>query len=798
MQNSIIEIFQLIEKAIEYALADAYYLMPVIGSIQLFLIGIFFKRKKLTYLSLFLFLLFCSIFPFAKLIPNLGSDAFSEFQKINLDEVYFYIKTLNFFAGWSVKHYILWFLIICVYITSIIILFFISKKITFFNFLKTNYFIVVGIILIPTTLNLYKVSILYNSSIIEKENQLKNIDYKLDTINIKLDKSRDLSVFLYIGEATSRLHWSLYDYFRSTNINLENFSNSNQLIIYDNIHSTHTHTSPSLMDALTIKANTRNDNLKLASEKIRYSLIDILNSTSITTSLYSTQAKSGSWNLASSLIFKNANNKIYSTKYNLGNANYINKDKPYDHVFLKELTKEIDNSLERNNFYVFHSYAGHGNYKKNIPKEYHKNIDDFYSRHNNKAIFGKEFRNNQKEFLENYDSAMNYISDNIVYSLNEISKKDKPIVFIYTSDHGESPLTGRAHDSSRFIWEMASVPFLVYFNDAAKLKYPELFKNIELRSLKKNRNLLSNLPSLILELFNIKIFDENSNLMKVSVCKFGNNDCFEDYHIIRKQLNSLGVVRLDYPIENNESFIDNTDRPTTFSNMKNYFSKIKSDLEICSHRTNSIARFIRFNSILNCMEIDVIIENDYLDVRHSTEKSTSLNLEDLIRIQKEKENILWLDVKQIKDVNQCEQLLNILKNIHSKNEKINLFIEFPSSIINKISSYEKCISDIKSMNFIISFYIPNNVKSECIEEQSSQISNDNRCQYLNKILKKINNSNLFSDISFDYKNYDILKDNELIDNFTLNTWHIPDEIINLIDDKRFRLVIPFNDGINYN
>ena len=36
------------------------------------------------------------------------------------------------------------------------------------------------------------------------------------------------------------------------------------------------------------------------------------------------------------------------------------------------------------------------------------------------------------------------------------------------------------------------------------------------------------------------------------------------------------------------------------------------------------------------MEIDVIIENDYLDVRHSTEKSTSLNLEDLIRIQKKK------------------------------------------------------------------------------------------------------------------------------------------------------------------
>ena len=62
----------------------------------------------------------------------------------------------------------------------------------------------------------------------------------------------------------------------------------------------------------------------------------------------------------------------------------------------------------------------------------------------------------------------------------------------------------------------------------------------------------------------------------------------------------------------------------------------------------------------------MIIENDYLDVRHSTEKSTSLNLEDFDKIQKEKENILWLDVKQIKDVNQCEQLLNILKYTFKK------------------------------------------------------------------------------------------------------------------------------------
>ena len=60
--------------------------------------------------------------------------------------------------------------------------------------------------------------------------------------------------------------------------------------------------------------------------------------------------------------------------------------------------------------------------------------------------------------------------------------------------------------------------------------------------------------------------------------------------------------------------------------MKNYFLNKGSDMEICSHRTNSIARFIRFNAILNCMEIDVYIENDNLDVKHSIEDSTSLKL----------------------------------------------------------------------------------------------------------------------------------------------------------------------------
>ncbi len=788
-----LEILQLFQKALHFAQKDLYYLFPVIGSIQILFIGLFYKKKYLIFLSFILFLLFSALFPFAKLIPNLGSDAFSEFQKINLSEVYFYIKTLNFFAGWTIKHYILWLFIITFYIIFIFILLFISKKISFINFLNINYIIVLFIIIIPTSINFYKVSILYNSSIVEKKNQSKNIIYDIKNLNIQTQSSRNLSLIFYIGEATSRLHWSIYDYFRHTNKNLEKFAKDNPLILFDNIFSTHTHTSPSLLDTLTFKVNQKeNKELKIISDYSRYPIVDILNQASINTKLYSTQAKSGSWNLASGLIFKNAKEKKYSFKHNLGNANYIDKDRLFDHEFLKEFTNTIKKDSERNNFYVFHSYAGHGNYKKNIPEKYHEYIDDFYLDKNKKSIFGKKFKYNQKEFLENYDSAMKYISDNIVFTLNEISNLEKPIIFIYTSDHGESPLTGRGHDSSRFIWEMSSVPFLIYFNDQAKIEYPDLFNKLNLRSNQNKREILGNMPSLILEVFNINIFNNDQELDKVSKCKFGDGKCLPDYHTIRNQLDTLGVVNLIYPKNYQKNYVDNTDRATTFSNMKNYFLNKGNNLEICSHRTNSIARFIRFNAILNCMEIDIIIEDEFLEVSHSKNESVDLNLEELIKIQKDKKNVLWLDVKNVKNVKNCVKLNKFLRNIKMRNNHINFFIEYPSYIIENLSDYEECIKTSKSMNFMTSFYIPNNLKFICGEV------NTNRCQYSENILKQLYDSGLFTDISFDYKNYEFLKRSEYIDKFYLNTWHIPDDDILKISNENFRLVIPFNDDVNYN
>ena len=60
-----------------------------------------------------------------------------------------------------------------------------------------------------------------------------------------------MNLIVHIGESTSSMNWSLYGYFRDTNPRLMSLD-ENELMIFRNIFSTHTHTTPSLLDTLLL------------------------------------------------------------------------------------------------------------------------------------------------------------------------------------------------------------------------------------------------------------------------------------------------------------------------------------------------------------------------------------------------------------------------------------------------------------------------------------------------------------------------------------------------------------------
>ena len=92
------------------------------------------------------------------------------------------------------------------------------------------------------------------------------------------------------------------------------------------------------------------------------------------------------------------------------------------------------------------------------------------------GVFDKS--KNYKLYNE-YDTAIKYIDSSLKEVMKcmgtKFKKNPQPMVFIYFSDHGESPATARGHDSSRLTYEMLHVPFAIFFNDKAFELYKDKF-----------------------------------------------------------------------------------------------------------------------------------------------------------------------------------------------------------------------------------------------------------------------------------------------------------------------------------
>ena len=133
------------------------------------------------------------------------------------------------------------------------------------------------------------------------------------------------------------MNMSLYGYPRLTNPNLSKYeSREKGFIKFENVLSTHTHTSPSLLEALSIGIDNTNENYPIDKRR-RISLIDILEKTDISTEYISNQGSTGTHHQAASIIFNKAKKTFPSNDRLLGNYTYYKLEKPWDHIFLMKI-----------------------------------------------------------------------------------------------------------------------------------------------------------------------------------------------------------------------------------------------------------------------------------------------------------------------------------------------------------------------------------------------------------------------------------------------------------------------------
>lgn len=321
----------------------------------------------------------------------------------------------------------------------------------------------------------------------ENIKEYKEISANLDKniISIISNNSEIKNIILIIGESTGRKHMSLYGYPIETNPLLKKLEKSSNVYKFTDTISPHAHTIPSIKKLLTFY------NFESTKKWYEYNnIIDIMKKAGYETYWFSNQESSGIYgNVSAALGSRSEVIKFTSLKSSGSEAENL-----YDEEVIKLSDKYLkDNSNKK--FIIYHLLGTHSKYRNRYPERF--------------SVF-----ENKNHNIAEYDNAVLY-NDFVINEIISRFKNEETVLF-YVSDHGEEVddfRNFRGHSEENGSRYMIEIPFVIYFSDKFKEKYPEIIKDIE-----KSLNvpyMTDDLIHTILDIVQIKTeeFDETRSII---------------------------------------------------------------------------------------------------------------------------------------------------------------------------------------------------------------------------------------------------------------------------------------------
>ncbi len=688
----------------EYLLENSIFIL----TFSLFLSILFRFNSTLGRLSYLSILLSTPHFIYLlKFFGRIGTDSLSEAMSFRFDEMYFYVTTVfQSFQGASIKSYVL---LIAVIGTSSVLVHLIERF--YFKSKNTLPFILMGAI----SLGIWSIYEKLLSESLEFDKLHNNFS---NSFNLNANQPvhyNNIDILVYIGESTNKQHMSSYGYFRNTTPNLDKLLHDQELIKYSKVFSTHSHTSPSLLEALSIPAHVTSEaKPETIFEKQRVSIVDLLHEFGVLTHLYSNQSSTGTWNYASTIIFNNATSKVFNKELDgasFGNVKTNSQALKFDSKFIDEIIPEV---LSNKGVSFFHSYAGHGGYCNNIPMENRVPIDDLLEDNNSREIYGN-LSDSIKANIECYDSAIKYIDSNLMAFIEAMQKNDSAKALVYFSDHGESVYTGTGHDSSRFQLDMAAVPLFVFLNSSAL----KVIKSKNTSFEKKDTLLtLDYIPYLIAKILGINIgsYEGPKHIM------------------VRDTLNGQESINMASDQTNNWLYNHYVNSLSPLSNHS------------CLNQTNNLGKLTQGLLSFECLEFDVVVNDDgkvYVD--HDYPADSKLLMDVVIQSANKNKKSIWIGAKNINTLKNC---LTLSESIDSGDGEI--LVEFPSASLENLDELKSCVQLLKQKVEYLSYYIPTNELLSC------QDGNQSSCEKLTLKIKAAWESGYFNSFSFDFRGVDFM------------------------------------------
>ncbi len=662
---------------------------------------------------------------------KLGTDSFSETANFEIKEAIFLTK--NIILGiTSVPMRVFFASILMGIFTAIGIE--VLRRIIRLS-IKTVRMILVIFFILLAGYATYQFSQLFQSNITLFDNLKSNFD---SPFKVSKSKADDLQVVVYIGESTSPSNMGIYGYFRKTTPVLSKLKSDNAgFLMFETAFSSHTHTALSLLEALSLQAEKLDKPMPIFEQK-RNSITRLLNKAKIHTQWYSNQSSSGGVHGYTSIIANKANITDYSVKYKFNtNLEALRFDHDYIFPVVEKILKQQDNQV------VFlHSYAGHAPYADFIPSKFSVKVDDKLEAIDDASLFGKSKRLGLKQELEQYDASIKYIDSNLATIIKQLENAEKPSIFIYFSDHGESIYTGRTHDSARYVNDMSQIPLILHFNKAARDSKPKLLA--KLKQATKQPIYAPQISTLILDIFGVEYSPT------FGLPKFGSEWGDAPISIlVRETLNGISHIQLSGREDLNDKTLK-FDQPTQAWKLSQTLKE--NGKTLCYDGVNSVGNMNRGLHVLNCIKLNAQMSNDRIFVTNNAAKVTDVDLGFIIDAANRKHAKIWVDIPDIDSPNGC----NIFKKQLTKTALSNaqLLLEIP-----KISACSKQLIGIKNLQ--LGFYISPELAKNC--------SFDGQCEALEKYIKQINEQNSAAQLIVDFEFLEALS---LVNNANKLVWNI--------------------------
>lgn len=253
-----------------------------------------------------------------------------------------------------------------------------------------------------------------------------------------------------IGESTSARNMGLYGYYRNTNPLLSEIKD--ELLIFKDVISPHTHTIPSLNKVLSLSNHENPDVIHCGS------VVQLANAAGFSTYWVSNQQPIGIHETLVTAVSKATNEQFYTNAL-------TNRQVEYDEMLLP-FVDEVLNKNDQKKIIFIHLYGTHISYKFSYPPHFNKFTDQPKTKFPSARSF---------EQINHYDNAILY-NDYIVRSIiDKVKAKNENSYVIYFSDHGDEVFQDMdfvGHNEYHATKPMYEIPFVVWTSEKFQNDYP--------------------------------------------------------------------------------------------------------------------------------------------------------------------------------------------------------------------------------------------------------------------------------------------------------------------------------------